>query len=155
MQKAARSLEIATLTETHVSMHTPAMTCENATHPKDAAGQTRETTTQAQTASHDASTGADTHALATTSRIRHAQTSLSQLHSQRRRELPSPCRLVPSVFTPCDPTTCTHKSSMQQEGHDDMTRPRANSTNLHAMDFDDKTSAHAVERTLQAKGRAT
>jgi hypothetical protein len=51
--------------------------------------------------------------------------------------------------------TCAHKSSMQQEGHDNMTRPRASSTNLHAMDFDDKASAHAIERTLQAKGRET
>jgi hypothetical protein len=159
VQSVTRSHEAATLTDVHAGMHTAAThatTLDNATHTKDAARQAHETPTQAQAASHDASTGADTHSLATTSRIRHAQTSLSQLHSQCCHELPSPCRLVSSIFAPsCDPTTCAHKSSMQQEGHNDMTRPCANSTNLHTMDFDDKTSAHAVKRTLQAKGRAT
>ncbi|KAF8468771.1 hypothetical protein JB92DRAFT_3135423 [Gautieria morchelliformis] len=82
MQKAVMSHEIATLTETHTSTHVPTMTCENATHPKDAARQTRETTTEVQKASHSASTRTDMHALATTSPIRHAQMPVSQLHSQ-------------------------------------------------------------------------
>ncbi|KAF8503023.1 hypothetical protein JB92DRAFT_3123524 [Gautieria morchelliformis] len=131
------------------------MTRKNATHPKDAMRQTRETTMEAQKASHGASTGTDTHALATTLRIRHAQTPLSQLHSQHR-QLPSPCRLMSSILAPSrDPTTCAHKSTMQKAGYDDMTRPHANSTSLRALDFDDKTSAHAVESTLQAKGKMT
>ncbi|KAF8509678.1 hypothetical protein JB92DRAFT_3119642 [Gautieria morchelliformis] len=70
MQQMARSHEIATLTETHVSTHTPAMTRENATHLKDAERRTRGTPTQAQTASHDAYGRVDTHTVGTTSSIR-------------------------------------------------------------------------------------
>ncbi|KAF8503934.1 hypothetical protein JB92DRAFT_3123253 [Gautieria morchelliformis] len=107
MQQMARSHEIATLTETHVSMHAPAMTRENAMHPKDTERQTRETMMQAQMASHNGSTGADTHPLATASHIRHAQMALPQLNSHCHRRFPSPGQLMPSILAPsCDPTTC-------------------------------------------------
>jgi hypothetical protein len=58
-QTVTRSHEAATLTDVHAGMHaTHATTREDdhATHTKDAARQTHETPTQAQAASHDAST---------------------------------------------------------------------------------------------------
>ncbi|KAF8468770.1 hypothetical protein JB92DRAFT_1979935 [Gautieria morchelliformis] len=36
-----------------------------------------------------------------------------------------------------------------------MMRPRANSTSLRALDVDDRTRAHTIESTLQAKGKMT
>jgi hypothetical protein len=123
MQKAARSHKIATLTETHASMHAPTMTC---TQTKDAAHKTRDSPTQAQIVLHDASTRADMHILAATSHIRHAQLSVSQPHSQHRRCRLSPSTILASVPMPtCKPMASSHGSTTQTEGYL-ATWPRGN-----------------------------